>query len=118
MGLWRSGLSRRQPRRAARRRSHATGATSHRPFSPSALSDRADDAWRAARLERVTLHDLRHTYASFAIAVGVNVKALSEYMGHASIVMTMDRYGHLLPGNEAEAAGLLDAYLTRETKGA
>ena len=49
---------------------------------------------------------------------GVNVKALSEYMGHASIVMTMDRYGHLLPGNEAEAAGLLDAYLTSETKGA
>ena len=112
MGLWRSGLSRRQPRRAARRRSHATGATSHRPFSPSALSDRADDAWR------VTLHDLRHTYASFAIAAGVNVKALSEYMGHASIVMTMDRYGHLPPGNEAEAAALLDAYLMRETKGA
>ena len=34
-------------------------------------------------------------------------------MGHASIQMTFDRYGHLMPGNEAEAAALLEAYLAR-----
>jgi integrase len=34
-------------------------------------------------------------------------------MGHASINITLDTYGHMLPGNEAEAAELLDAYLTR-----
>jgi integrase len=34
-------------------------------------------------------------------------------MGHASITITLDRYGHLMPGNEDEAAGLLDAYLER-----
>jgi len=34
-------------------------------------------------------------------------------MGHANISITLDRYGHLMPGNEAEAAGLLDAYLAR-----
>jgi hypothetical protein len=34
-------------------------------------------------------------------------------MGHATITITPDRYRHLMPGNEAEAAGLLDAYLTR-----
>jgi len=45
------------------------------------------------------------------IAAGVNAKALSAYMGHANISITLDRYGHLMPGNEAEAAGLLDAYL-------
>jgi integrase len=33
-------------------------------------------------------------------------------MGHASITITLDRYGHLLPGNEAEAAQLLDTWLT------
>lgn len=33
-------------------------------------------------------------------------------MGHASISITLDRYGHLMPGNNEEAAGLLDAYLT------
>jgi hypothetical protein len=32
-------------------------------------------------------------------------------MGHSSIQVTFDRYGHLMPGNEQEAAGLLDAYL-------
>ena len=47
------------------------------------------------------------------IAAGVNAKALSVYMGHANIGITLDRYGHLMPGNEDEAAGLLDAYLER-----
>jgi integrase len=47
------------------------------------------------------------------IAAGVNVKALSTYMGHASITVTLDRYSHLFPGNEDEAAGLVDAYLER-----
>jgi integrase len=45
------------------------------------------------------------------IAAGVNAKALSTYMGHSSITITYDRYGHLMPGNEDEAAALLDAYL-------
>jgi integrase len=51
------------------------------------------------------------------IAAGVNAKALSIYMGHSSIQITMDRYGHLMPGNEEEAAGLLDAYLARAQTG-
>jgi hypothetical protein len=34
-------------------------------------------------------------------------------MGHSSITITLDRYGHLMPGNEDEAAALLDAYLVR-----
>ena len=52
------------------------------------------------------------------IAAGVNAKALSTYMGHATISITLDRYGHLMPGNEAEAAGLLDAYLEGQMIGA
>jgi integrase len=47
------------------------------------------------------------------IAAGVHAKALSSYMGQSSITITLDRYGHLMPGNEDEAAGLLDAYLQR-----
>jgi integrase len=45
------------------------------------------------------------------IAAGVNVKALSTYMGHSTVTLTLDRYGHLLPGNEFEAASALDGYL-------
>jgi integrase len=48
------------------------------------------------------------------IAAGVNAKALSTYMGHSSVTITYDRYGHLMPGNESEAAPLLDGYLARE----
>jgi integrase len=51
------------------------------------------------------------------IAAGVNAKALSTYCGHASIQITMDRYGHLMPGNEEEAATLLDTYLARSQAG-
>jgi hypothetical protein len=50
------------------------------------------------------------------IAAGVNAKALSAFMGHANIAITLDRYGHLMPGSEDEAAGLLDAYLTVQRK--
>jgi hypothetical protein len=48
------------------------------------------------------------------IAAGVNAKALSTYMGHARIGITLDRYGHLMPGNEDEAAEMLDACLARK----
>jgi integrase len=94
------------------------GATVAEPFNPKHLTDRADAAWTAAELVRITLHECRHTFASLMIAAGVNAKALSEYMGHANIAITFDRYGHLFPGNEQEAADLLDAYLTRTEEAA
>jgi integrase len=87
------------------------GSSQVRPFHPTVLTDRADKAWKEAGLNRITLHECRHTFASLMIAAGVNAKALSTYMGHANISMTLDRYGHLMPGNEADAAELLDAYL-------
>ena len=83
-----------------------------RPFSaPTGCSSARNAGWAVAELNRVTLHECRHGYASLAIAAGVNAKALSTYMGHVSITETMDRYGHLLPGNENEAAALIDDYL-------
>ena len=75
------------------------------------LTERAHKIWKVAGLKPIGLHECRHTFASLMIAAGVNAKALSTYIGHASISITMDRYGHLMPGSEVEAAGLLDAYL-------
>lgn len=91
------------------------GESGTRAATPTAIRERADAAWKAAKLERITLHEARHTYASLMIAAGVNAKALSTYMGHANISITLDRYGHLMPGNEAEAATLLDTYLDAAT---
>jgi integrase len=76
------------------------------------LQRRADKAW--VGFERITPHECRHTFASLMIAANVNAKALSTFMGHANIGITLDRYGHLMPGSEAEAAGLLDTYLDAE----
>lgn len=79
------------------------------PFSADALHREADKAWEGAGLtERLRLHQARHTYASMMIASQVNPKALCELMGHSSIKITFDTYGHLMPGAKAEAAALLD----------
>jgi integrase len=56
---------------------------------------------------RLTLHDARPTYASLMIAAGVNAKALSTFMGHANIGITLDLYGHMLPGSEEQAASVV-----------
>jgi integrase len=102
--------------RAGRREGLLFGRTASDPFVVRAVTDRADTAWKAAGLKRITLHECRHTFASLMIAAGVNAKALQTYMGHASIKITLDLYGHLMPGNEDEAAGLLDGYLTAQRK--
>ncbi|MGH2986411.1 MAG: tyrosine-type recombinase/integrase [Solirubrobacterales bacterium] len=94
------------------------GSTAESPFSPSSVNLRAARAWSAAGLESIGLHECRHTCASYFIAAGINAKTLSAFLGHASITTTLDRYGHLFPGSEAEAAGLLDAYLARADTGA
>jgi integrase len=58
-------------------------------------------------------HKLRVGRSDGLVFGGVNAKALSVYLGHSSIGVTFDLYGHLMPGNEDEAAGLLDGYLAR-----
>src|SRR5205823_9971814 len=57
----------------------AFGRTPSDPFNPKTLQERADDAWAAVGLKRLTLHECRHTFASLMIAAGVNAKALSTY---------------------------------------
>lgn len=97
--------------RLARRGGLFFGRDEETPFSNQVVSQRADRTWKAAGMQRIGLHDCRHTFASLMIAAGVNAKALSTFMGHSSITITLDRYGHLFPGSEEEAAELLDVYL-------
>lgn len=104
------------------------GRSATAPFADSAVVQRAQRAWaheNERRIERaedpesvkllepIGLHECRHTFASLMIAAGVNAKGTQYLHGHSNIAITMDRYGHLMPGNEAEAADLLDAYLQR-----
>jgi integrase len=82
-----------------------------KPFNPRTLALHTSGAWKKASLTPIGLHECRHSYAAYMIAAGINTKALSTYMGHSTITITLDRYGHLLPGNENEAAALLETWL-------
>ena len=57
----------------------------------------------------VRLHDLRHTCASLAISAGANVKVVQRLLGHKTAVLTLDRYGHLLPDDLDAVASAFDA---------
>ena len=54
-----------------------------------------DKALDTAGLERMTIHDLRHTAASLAVSAGASVKAVQRMLGHASAAMTLDTYSDL-----------------------
>lgn len=73
-------------------------------FTPTAVSDRVDEAWKVAKLKRITLHECRHTFASLMIAAP---KPSRPSWGKRT-------YGHLMPGTEAEAAQLLGSYLAAQ----
>ncbi|MFT4227087.1 tyrosine-type recombinase/integrase [Micropruina sp.] len=55
-------------------------------------------------LPAVRLHDLRHTHATLLLKAGINVKIVSERLGHASVGITWDTYQHVMPGMQREAA--------------
>ena len=89
------------------------GRTPELPFDYSSTMNRAKRAWKRSDGAPISLHEARHTFASLLIDADVNAKAISTFMGHSSIAITIDRYGHLMPGSEDEAAARIDAYLER-----
>jgi integrase len=89
----------------------ALGKSERTPFSYNGLYRRSRTAWEAAKLPRVTPHQARHSFASYLIAAGADVKAVTEIMGHASVRQSFDRYGHLLRDSHATTVTKLDALL-------
>lgn len=80
------------------------------------------DNWRArvwqravlaAKLPRVTPHDMRHTAISWAIADGADVKAVQRMAGHRSATVTLDVYGHLWDRGLDDVAARMDARVGR-----
>ena len=69
--------------------------------------------WRPAKQvagvpEGLRIHDLRHTCAALLIAQGASPKAIQAHLGHSSIQVTFDRYGHLFPEDLEDLADRLD----------
>jgi integrase len=65
----------------------------------------------ADTLPATRLHDLRHTHASLLLAAGTLVKVVSERLGHASVVITMEIYAHVMPGMQSDAAARFAALI-------
>jgi len=62
-----------------------------------------------AGLRRIRFHDLRHSYGSLLIQAGASLAYVREQMGHSSIQVTVDIYGHLIPGANVAFVDKLDA---------
>jgi integrase len=60
-------------------------------------------------MPRVRFHDLRHTHATELLRRGVNIKVISERLGHSSVAVTLDIYSHVDLGMQGDAADKLDA---------
>jgi integrase len=56
-------------------------------------------------------HDLRHTWASLALAAGVHPKVVSDRLGHSTIAITIDTYSHAIPSLDADAAATVAGQL-------
>jgi len=65
---------------------------------------------RSAKLRDMRIHDLRHTYASLLLSDGVSPVYVKEQLGHTSIQMTVDIYGHLIPGDNRDTVNRLDTH--------
>jgi integrase len=65
----------------------------------------------AAPLAACRFHDLRHTHATELMRAGIHVKVVSERLGHSSVRVTLDRYSHVLPDMQDEAAAAANVLL-------
>ena len=74
------------------------------PLHPDTITSLFHRNVAAAGLPRIRLHDVRHSYATAALASGTSPKIVSERLGHANAAFTMQTYMHVIPGMDAAAA--------------
>ncbi|HZT11954.1 MAG TPA: tyrosine-type recombinase/integrase, partial [Candidatus Baltobacteraceae bacterium] len=73
------------------------------PWHLGSISNAFARTVAAAGLERVRLHDLRHTCASWLLNRGTDVRTVAAILGHSSATTTLSMYAHVMPGAEAAA---------------
>lgn len=78
----------------------------HPPTWAGKVFDRRVAAWR---LPHLTIHGLRHTWATLALKGGVHPRVVQERLGHSTIAVTLDTYSHVSPTLHDEAARAIAA---------
>ena len=78
------------------------------PVRPVAYTKQFKATVRESEFKGLDLHSLRHCHASQLIADNINIKTISARLGHSGIGITLDTYGHLLPGMDEAAAATIN----------
>ena len=80
------------------------GTVEFHPWHPIRATKAFTHFIRRTPVRRISLHGLRHTWITSALMAGKNIKVISELAGHSSIQITLDVYGHVLPGRGRDIA--------------
>ena len=83
-----------------------------KPHDPDVITQQFESACRRAGVKRIRFHTLKHTHATLLLVANVNPKIVMQRLGHSSIVVTMDRYSHVLPGLDQDAAARMAALVS------
>ncbi|RLQ01573.1 tyrosine-type recombinase/integrase, partial [Micromonospora sp. CV4] len=81
---------------------------------PRNVNRRFEQLRAVAGLDWLHLHDLRHAFATFLLDQGEELWTVMELLGHSTIRMTADTYGHVLPAQARQAAPAIDRLLGEE----
>ena len=86
-----------------------------RPYHPERFSREFDRRLERFDLRRITVHGLRHTWATLALEAGVPTKIVSERLGHSSTNITENVYSHVTPTMQIGAAERVSALIFSTT---
>ena len=81
------------------------------PLPNTRLQTKHRQVIAAAGVPRIRIHDMRHTFASSALGQGMDIKVVSEIMGHSKVQTTMDRYQHVSVDNQRSVMDALEERL-------
>ena len=81
------------------------------PIAPGTAYNRLKVLLKEAGLPDIRFHDLRHTFATHAIASGVDAKTLSGILGHTNASFTLDTYTHVTPDMQKAASGIVGGFM-------
>ena len=81
------------------------------PMEPRNVNRRFAQIRSTAGLDWLRLHDLRHAFATFLLDPGEELRTVMELLGHSTIRLTADTYGHVLPTRAREASKAIDRLL-------
>lgn len=87
------------------------------PLHPEYVSNAFSRRVRSLKLPSLSLHGLRHTWATLALQSGVHPKIVSERLGHANISITLNTYSHVTPTMQADAARTVARLLFGDSAG-